>query len=59
MTTCGWAGGWLATRVGIMVGCEMRQQEQYSDWRANVDLPRDFFVPQKWTEVPHWARPGP
>jgi len=52
-------GGWLATRVGIMVGGEMRQQEQYSDWRANVDLPRDFFVPQKWTEVPHWARPGP
>ena len=51
-------GGWLATRVGIMVGGEMRQQEQYSDWRANVDLPRDFFVPQKWTEVPHWARPG-
>ena len=50
-------GGWLATRVGIMVGGEMRQQEQYSDWRANVDLPRDFFVPQKWSEVPHWARP--
>ena len=48
-------GGWLATKVGIMVGGEMRQQEQYSQWRANADLPRDFFVAEKWNAVPHWA----
>ena len=48
-------GGWLATKVGIMVGGEMRQQEQYSQWRANADLPRDFFVAEKWSAVPHWA----
>ena len=30
-----------------------------TDHRLEVDLPRDFFVPQRWTEVSHWARPGP
>jgi hypothetical protein len=49
-------GGWLATRVDINLGGDRRQVEQYSSWRANVDLPRDFFVAEKWSEVPHWHR---
>jgi hypothetical protein len=50
------AGGWLAVKVDIMENGEIRQREVYSDWRGNVDLPRDFFVAEKWNEVPHWNR---
>jgi outer membrane lipoprotein-sorting protein len=50
------AGGWLAVRVEIMENGEMRQQEVYSDWRGNVELPNDFFVAEKWSDVPHWRR---
>jgi hypothetical protein len=49
------AGGWLAVRVDIMHNGEVIQRETYSDWKGNVDLPADFFVAEKWSEVPHWA----
>ena len=48
------AGGWLAVRVDITDG-DVVQREEYSDWRGNVELPADFFVAEKWSEVPHWA----
>ena len=50
------AGGWLATHVAIMEGGVVRQAEDYSDWRGNVALSNDFFVAEKWGEVPHWFR---
>lgn len=50
------AGGWLAVRVEIMHGGQVIQKEDYSQWRGNVDLPADFFVAAKWSEVPHWHR---
>jgi len=37
-------------------GGQTVQKEEYSDWRGNVDLPRDFFVAEKWSAVPHWHR---
>jgi hypothetical protein len=51
-------GGWLATKVLIVLPGNRRQGEQYSSWQANVDLPDDFFVAEKWNEVPHWHRDG-
>jgi hypothetical protein len=50
------SGGWLAVRVEIMHGGQVIQKEQYSEWRGNVDLPRDFFVAEKWSDVPHWYK---
>lgn len=49
-------GGWLATHVAIMEGTVVRQAEDYSDWHGEVALPNDFFVAEKWSEVPHWFR---
>ncbi len=49
-------GGWLATHVAIMEGSIVRQAEDYSDWRGDVALPNDFFVAERWSEVPHWFR---
>jgi hypothetical protein len=51
------AGGWLAVRVDIKENGKVVQREQYSNWRGNVDLPADFFVAEKWSDVPHWATP--
>ncbi len=48
------AGGWLAVRVDIMRDGKVIQSERYSDWRGNVALPSDFFVAEKWSDVPHW-----
>jgi hypothetical protein len=47
-------GGWLATHVAIMDGGVVRQAEDYSDWKGDVALPNDFFVAEKWSDVPHW-----
>ncbi|HEY9516535.1 MAG TPA: hypothetical protein VIQ74_12735 [Gemmatimonadaceae bacterium] len=48
-------GGWLATKVAMYAGGAARQTEEYSDWRAGVELSPDFFVAEKWAEEPHWA----
>lgn len=53
------AGGWLAVNVAMLENGEVRQKEDYSDWRGNVELPADFWVAEKWSEVPHWATPIP
>ena len=50
------SGGWLAVKVEINHGGQIVQKEEYRDWRGNVDLPRDFFVAEKWSAVPHWHR---
>lgn len=47
-------GGWLATHVAIMEGSMVRQAEDYSDWHGDVSLTNDFFVAERWSEVPHW-----
>jgi hypothetical protein len=47
-------GGWLATHVAIMEGGAVRQAEDYRDWKGDVALPNDFFVAEKWSNVPHW-----
>jgi hypothetical protein len=47
-------GGWLATHVAIMEGVIVAQAEDYSDWQGDVALPNDFFVAERWSDVPHW-----
>jgi hypothetical protein len=48
-------GGWLATKVVMYASGVARQTEEYSDWKAGVELSPDFFVAEKWSAVPHWA----
>ena len=48
--------GWLATHVAIMDGGVVRQAEDYTDWKGDMALSNDFFVAEKWSDVPHWFR---
>ena len=49
------AGGWLATKVAMLVGGAPVQTEEYSEWKANVELSPTLFDPATWTTAPHWA----
>ena len=49
-------GGWLATRVRMLDKGAPMQTEEYSDWRAGVELPASFFQVEHWSDVAHWAR---
>lgn len=49
------AGGWLATKIEMYVAGQPRQFEEYSDWRAGMDLPDALFDAQRWANAP---RPG-
>jgi hypothetical protein len=51
-------GGWLATRVRMLDKGAPIQTEEYSDWRGDVPLAESFFLPERWMDGPHWARPG-
>ncbi len=53
------AGGWLAVKVTMSEGGEIRQKEDYNSWRGDLDLPADFFVAEKWSDVPHWTTQMP
>jgi hypothetical protein len=50
------SGGWIAVKVDIKHEGRVVQKEEYSGWRGNVELPRDFFVAEKWSAVPHWKQ---
>jgi hypothetical protein len=32
------------------------QTEEYSDWRADVELPESFFQVEHWGEGTHWMK---
>ena len=49
-------GGWLATRVRMLDKGAPMQTEEYSDWRANVELPESFFQVEHWMDGPHWMK---
>jgi hypothetical protein len=49
------AGGWLATKVAMLVAGAPVQTEEYSEWKANVELSPTLFDPATWTTAPHWA----
>ena len=48
-------GGWLASKVSMFIGGAPRQIEEYSDWRADLDLSPGLFDPATWSTAPHWA----
>jgi hypothetical protein len=48
-------GGWLATRIDMLVGGVPRQTEEYSSWKAGVALEPALFEPATWTSATHWA----
>jgi hypothetical protein len=49
------AGGWLATKVAMNANGVPLQTEEYSEWKANVELAPALFDPATWTTAPHWA----
>lgn len=50
------AGGWLATRIDMLVGGVPRQTEEYSTWKAGMPLEPALFEAASWTSAAHWAR---
>jgi hypothetical protein len=48
--------GWLATKIAMNVNGKPVQTEQYSEYKANVELPKELFDPGQWVSAPHWAR---
>lgn len=50
-------GGWLATRVRMLDADKPLQTEEYADWKGDVPLAADLFVPERWSAVPHWHAP--
>jgi hypothetical protein len=53
------AGGWLATKIEMFSDGKPRQFEEYSEWKANVDVSPGLFDPSSWTTAPHWAKRPP
>jgi hypothetical protein len=51
------AGGWLATKVDMLVGGKPRQTEEYTGWKANEPLAAGLFEPSTWSTAPHWMKP--
>lgn len=50
--------GWLATRVTITISNGTKQEEVYTDWKADPPISLDLFNPAKYSTAPHWAHPA-
>ncbi len=50
--------GWLATRVVIGISNGTKQEEVYTDWKADPPISLDLFDPAKYSTAPHWAHPA-
>lgn len=48
-------GGWVAVKVTMSSGGKLRQMEEYTDVRADIDLPAELFDPATWMTAKHWA----
>lgn len=46
---------WVATKITMSVGGAVRQIEEYSDVKTDVELPADLFDPATWMTAKHWA----
>jgi hypothetical protein len=51
-------GGWLATKVTMLVNGTARQTEEYSGWKTNVKLDPKLFDVNAWLTATHWAKSG-
>jgi len=45
----------LATKIVMSTGGKIVQEEEYSDWKTDIDLPASLFDITNWKAVPHWA----
>jgi len=48
-------GGWLATKIVMLIDGTPRQSEEYSKWKVDVPLDDALFQPATWTSATHWA----
>ena len=46
---------WIATKVSMSIGGKLRQLEEYTKVRTDVELPADLFDPARWMNAKHWA----
>lgn len=46
---------WVATKVTMTTNGVVRQIEEYTKVRTNVDLPAELFDPAQWMSAKHWA----
>ena len=46
----------LATKIVMSTGGKVIQEEEYSDWKTDIDLPASLFDITNWKAVPHWAQ---
>ncbi len=49
-------GGWVATKVTMTSGGAVRQIEEYTKVRTNVDLDPALFDTAQWSTARHWAK---
>jgi hypothetical protein len=49
-------GGWLATKVTMLVNGTPRQTEEYYDWKTNVTLDPKLFDVMTWGTATHWVK---
>jgi hypothetical protein len=45
----------LSTKIVMSTGGKVIQEEEYSDWKTDIDLPASLFDITNWKAVPHWA----
>jgi hypothetical protein len=48
--------GWLATKIDMTAGGKPMQNEAYTDWKVDVDVPAELFVPTAWSSTTHWFK---
>ena len=45
----------LATKIVMSTGGKVVQEEEYSDWKTDIDLPASLFDITSWKTGTHWA----
>jgi len=46
----------LATKIVMSTGGKVIQEEEYSDWKTDIDLPASLFDITNWKTGTHWAK---
>jgi hypothetical protein len=46
----------LATKIVMSDNGKVRQEEEYSDWKTDIDLPASLFDITNWKGAPHWMK---
>lgn len=46
---------WIAAKVSMSTAGKLRQLEEYTEIKTDVELPADLFDPARWADAKHWA----